>query len=155
MPLSVGTALSLEQWKRMTSLESLVAAEHLKALINQPVCPRKRPQPSTKDGLAKRRKVNLKLKLQLEPEEKQKEEDEKPEKEKDATTDDKEWCLSFSNPNCLTNFEERPHYWLFKKSDRSPSSSDGTSNPKQPKAGTVETVSSPQGQAFNWSSESG
>ena len=90
MPLSVGTALSLEQWKRMTSLESLVAAEHLKALINQPVCPRKRPQPSTKDGLAKRRKVNLKLKLQLEPEEKQKEVDEKPEKEKDATTDDKE-----------------------------------------------------------------
>ena len=60
MPLSVGTALSLEQWKRMTSLEGLLAAEHLKALINQPVCPRKRPQPPLEAGLAKRR--NLKLK---------------------------------------------------------------------------------------------
>ena len=68
IPDICGTDLPLEQWKNMTSLEGLIAVEHLKSLINFPLCPRKRPRsPSSSPppSLAKRRKLNLKLKLAL------------------------------------------------------------------------------------------
>ena len=45
----------------MTSLEGLITAEHLKSVMNMPLCPRKRTQslpPS--ENPAKRRKVDLK-----------------------------------------------------------------------------------------------
>ena len=70
--------LPFEQWKNMTSLEGLIAAEHLKSLINIPLCPRKRTQSLPPSAESKRRKVDLKLKLDLAP---VKEEEAKDEKE--------------------------------------------------------------------------
>lgn len=55
-PSSNGITLTLDQWKKMTSLEGLFAIEHLKALAGVPFV-------LARPSLAKRRKINLKLSI--------------------------------------------------------------------------------------------
>ena len=66
VPGANGISLNCDQWYKLTSLESLFAIEHLKALAKVPVIlkAKKRtrsPSSSPPPTLSKRRKVNLKL----------------------------------------------------------------------------------------------
>ena len=85
VPGEKGISFSLDQWRKLTSIECLYAAEQLKALAQVPLISPAKRQPSTPSSsppsLSKRRKANLKLKIPTTITDTQKEEEEEENKE--------------------------------------------------------------------------